>query len=161
MVVDTPPHHHHHHPLASHQLVPHKQFPAHFRTTGGGMTSQHKNTLLLQQNTHIYSLYIYIYCFYFFFKQKSHRTNNSLKISSTSSNKRRPRASQCCDPPINHPRAPCCELISSLTAFHVRACVRARVCVCVFECGAWALQLCQINASSEPCPARAASSLQK
>lgn len=73
--------------------------------------------------------------------------SQSRKISSTGCNKLRPGTSLCCDTPINHPHTACCELISSLTAFHVRVCERS----------VWALPVCQINASSEPCPGSTAS----
>lgn len=45
--------------------------------------------------------------------------STATKISSTSCNKLRSGTSLCPGTPVNHPNTPCCELITSLTAFHV------------------------------------------
>lgn len=73
--------------------------------------------------------------------------SKGCKISKTSATKLHLGTSLCSNTPINHPHPPCCELISSLTAFRVHVC----------EWSVWALPVCQINASSEPCPGCTAS----
>lgn len=109
------------------KFVPHehvcthsKQFSAHFKAAGGEKagTSHHlkrnapRNDVYLQEkHTHILHAPLYPPENVLFF----------WIISSTRCNKLLPGTFRCHNAPINHPNTPRCELISSLTPFHVRA----------------------------------------